>query len=171
MATKRTIRMTVEMEVDAEGFTLEGIHNRLAELERERSITRTYIGARDLVRSVKYELLPIESPKQTKHHPNSSQEKAKPGNLYVVWYRIIGRRENGSYLVNAYNKREAKKLIKALDEDYVIVEVESIGEYASDLGFNSIEEARAEELLINDDKRWNKMVETYGDIHQLEEGT
>lgn len=41
-------------------------------------------------------------------------------NLYVVFYEIIGSRCNGTYLVKAANKREARKAVLAVDHDYVV---------------------------------------------------
>ncbi len=51
--------------------------------------------------------------------------------IYVVFYEIVGSRCNGTYLVNAINPVQAKKLVCAVDEDYVCRGkcVEQVGKY------------------------------------------
>lgn len=38
--------------------------------------------------------------------------------LFITEYQIIGSRCNGTYLVNAENKRQANTIVKAIDPDY-----------------------------------------------------
>lgn len=45
-------------------------------------------------------------------------EADQPGKLFVVFYRVIGSRSNGSYLVNAKDAAHAKQIVKKLDPDY-----------------------------------------------------
>jgi hypothetical protein len=49
--------------------------------------------------------------------------------LYIVEYRVVGSRCTGEYAVNAKNKRDAKRMIKAVDEDYVPSNVWNLKEY------------------------------------------
>lgn len=45
--------------------------------------------------------------------------KAMFKNFYVVPYEVIGERFSGTYLVKAKNKAEAKRLVRAVYDDYV----------------------------------------------------
>ena len=98
-------------------------------------------------------------------------KSAPKSKLYVVYYRIVGQRENGSYLVNAFNKREAKKFVKECDEDYVVDQVQTIEDYSKEMGYESVEECRKDGLLIDEEALWKQVSTTHSYCHPLEEGT
>jgi hypothetical protein len=91
--------------------------------------------------------------------------------IYVVFYEIIGSRCNGSYLVNAKDKREAKKLVLAVDEDYVCRGdcVEKVGKY------DELKDLTETQLFEDYEACFEpgdiKNVEQEGSVYQLECGT
>lgn len=87
--------------------------------------------------------------------------------MYVIYYSLIGSRINGSYMVNAPNKREARKVFKNnYDGQYrpVIEQVQSLKEYATDYGWDSVEECLQEDLH-------NFKMPQEGKIELIEAGT
>lgn len=99
--------------------------------------------------------------------------------LYIVFYEIIGSRCNGMFLVRAANQRDARKIVLALNVDYVVRNgVQSVKAYVYDvLGVTAktnvdtegFKEVFAEELemFLGD----VKLPKRNGGSYHMEEGT
>ncbi len=90
--------------------------------------------------------------------------------IYEVFYEIVGSRCNGTYLVNAVNPAQAKKLVLAVDEDYVCRGkcVEKVGTYEELIELTEEDEPLYEKCLSPTDIA---NVEEEGSVYQLECGT
>jgi len=98
--------------------------------------------------------------------------------VYVVYYEIIGDRCNGSWLVKAKNKTQARKLIRAQYDDYVVREVQPFVEYCEDMGVQafeafteSIKEALEEDNWLRKEYVIMPNMVDFDFVHQLECGT
>ena len=84
--------------------------------------------------------------------------------LYVVFYRVRRSRINGSYLVNAKNKIEAKTLVKQLNSDYFSLDVWSFEQAVQEIyGYES-----AKSFL--EDSEYLKAPKP-GEVEHIESGT
>lgn len=53
-------------------------------------------------------------------------------NSYVTFYEIIGRRENGSYVVRANSKAEANNVVRKLNSNYTRIRSTLVREFLGD---------------------------------------
>jgi hypothetical protein len=94
--------------------------------------------------------------------------------LYVVFYTLVGERCNGTWLVHANNKRQGAKLIRdSYTEcgDRIVVDlVQTLPEYASDLGYESVDEMIDDGLLV-EKQHYDRVAKTVGEYEQIECGT
>lgn len=82
---------------------------------------------------------------------------------YYVMYEVIGSRCTGSYFVKAETKREAKKKVQAIDEDYCRIRVLNEKEYADEFSME-------EEDVIPERKVFEAMMGKNG-VYHIESGT
>lgn len=99
--------------------------------------------------------------------------------LYVVFYEIIGERENGIYLVKAANQRDACKVVRKLSREYIVRNgAESVKDYIYDIlgvekntniATEGFKEVFADEL--NMFLEGVKLPKRNGGFYHMEEGT
>ena len=59
--------------------------------------------------------------------------------LFIVTYRVVGSRCNGSYVANVQNRREARRVVKAVDPDYVVDGVYTVEDWEKEIGCDPLE--------------------------------
>jgi len=107
----------------AEATQAEGMYRRNAALKVKLS---------ELILKTKLTDFMLRTMIQTVLTHRMDEPTAKKGRLYVVFYQVIGARDNGSYLVNAADPAHAKQIVQRFDPDYAHLRVRTVKQAAGD---------------------------------------